>query len=482
MAVNIGFRHGIYTNELPTPIVPLTQITAPTVAFGTAPSHLAQNPAAANTPVLCSTLAEFVNQFGWSDDFDTWTLCEVAKAHFTLYNVAPVIFINVLDPLKHATTGTQDLSDISNPVKIRGNVIIDSLKITTGEGDNLVTLESDDFTAAYDSDGNTVITITATNKIANDEIFVTYRELDPTAVTAQTVIGGVDLLSGANTGLEVIEDVYPKLGVVPGTLIAPKFSADSACAQVMAAKSVGINGCFKALAIADLSTTAATRYTDVSSAKTGGNFVDSHLVVAWPKVKLGDEQYHMSTQLAALMCTVDAERDLIPYKSPSNEFLQCDSACLSDGSAVYLGKDLANYVNGQGVVTALNFGGWRSWGNHTSAFPTDTDPINFIAVRRMLNWICNTLTLNFFSRIDSPMNRTLIDTVLDSVRIWLNGLAKIGAILGGEIAFLEEDNPTTELEKGNMTFRMDVGFVVPAQKITFTVQFNPDYFSALFAA
>ena len=78
------------------------------------------------------------------------------------------------------------------------------------------------------------------------------------------------------------------------------------------------------------------------------------------------------------------------------------------------------------------------------------------------------------------MNRVLVDSVLDSVQTWLNGLTKRGAILGGEIAFLEEDNPTTELEQGNMLFRMSVGFAVPAQKIQFTVQFNPDYFSSLF--
>lgn len=180
------------------------------------------------------------------------------------------------------------------------------------------------------------------------------------------------------------------------------------------------------------------------------------------------------------MCVVDAAHNDIPYKSPSNETLQCNGACLSDGTAVYLGKNLANYVNGQGIVTALNFAGWRSWGNYTSAFPNDTDPINFISVRRMLDWMNNTLILRFFSRIDDPMNRVLVDTVIDSVRTWINGLAKQGAILGGDIAFLSEDNPVSELEAGNMLFRMDVGFAVPAQKIQFTVQFNTNYFETLF--
>lgn len=551
MAVNIGFKHGIYTSELPTPIVPLTQITAPTVAFGTAPIHLASEPATANTPILCSTLAEFVNQFGWSDDFENYTLCEVAKAHFTLYNVAPVIFINVLDPLKQAQTTTVAVTGVASPVVLNKPIILGSIKITTGNpattktiigivnedepidipsdvtgeftltagetpliltddytvAENQITLTASgkekvdgsltftlnnsteatlisgtDFTTSHNDAGDAVITFTTAGiaKVVNDSVVITFRELTPENVTSSNIVGGVDLMTGDNTGLECIEDVYPKLGVVPGTIIAPKFSANSEVAAVMSVKSNGINGCFKAIAIADLPTDRATRYTDVPSIKTGNNFSNSFLIATWPKVSLGGEQYHLSSQLAALMCVVDAARDNIPFKSPSNETLQVDSAVLADGKEVYLGKDLANYVNGQGVFTALNFGGWRSWGNYCSAYPNDTDPINFISVRRMMNWISNTLILNFFSRIDNPMNRVLVDSVLDSVQTWLNGLNKRGAILGGEIAFLEEDNPTSELTQGNMAFRLSVGFAVPAQKIQFTVQFNPDYFATFF--
>ena len=357
-----------------------------------------------------------------------------------------------------------------------------SITFTLNDATKITVTSGADYTAAYDTDGNTVITFTTagTAKIVDDKVAITYREIDPSAVTSSTVVGGVDLMTGDNTGLECIDDIYPKLGVVPGTIIAPKFSASSDVAAVMAAKANGINGTFKAIAIADLPTATATRYTDVPNVKSGSNFANSFLVATWPKVALSGEQYHLSTQLAALMCVVDAARDNVPFKSPSNENLQCDSAVLASGKEVYLGKDLANYVNGQGVVTALNFGGWRSWGVYTSAFPTDTDPINFIAVRRMMNWICNTLVLNFFSRIDSPMNRVLVDAVLDSVQLWLNGLTKSGAILGGEIAFLEDDNPQTELSAGNMLFRLNVGFAVPAQEIEFTVQFNPEYFSSLF--
>lgn len=480
MPTSITFKHGITTNELPTAIVPLTAVTSPTVVVGTAPIHLATSPVAANVPQLCSSLSEFVAQFGWSDDFASYTLCEAAKAHFTLYNITPVVFINVLDPLKHAKNATATITGLATPAKLPQPILLDSIKITSGEGDDEITLDADDFSAVRDGDGNTIITVTATNKIVNDTAVVSYRAVDATAVTAQTIVGGVDLLSGQNTGLEVIEDVYPRLGVVPGTIIAPKFSTDPAVALVMASKSTGINGVFKALAVADISTTAATKYTDITTVKNGNNLNDEFLVATWPKVALGGEQYHLSTQLAAMMGTIDAEHDQLPYKSPSNEFLQCDSSVLADGTEIYLGKDKANHINGNGVLTALNFGGFRSWGTHTSIYPNDTDPKNFIAVRRMWNYINNTLATNFFSKIDAPMTRVMIDAVLDSVRIWLNGLTARGALLGGDIAFLEEDNPASELTKGKITFRLKLGFVVPAVEIEFLSQFDVSYLQTLF--
>ena len=53
------------------------------------------------------------------------------------------------------------------------------------------------------------------------------------------------------------------------------------------------------------------------------------------------------------MAKTDAKYDDIPYKSPSNESLQADSAVLKDGTEIYLGPDAAAYLNGQGVVIHL---------------------------------------------------------------------------------------------------------------------------------
>ena len=69
----MGYRHGIYSREVPTSLNPPTIIDGNSglvVAFGTAPTHLAANPAKANTPILTYYYNEAVSQLGYSDDYD----------------------------------------------------------------------------------------------------------------------------------------------------------------------------------------------------------------------------------------------------------------------------------------------------------------------------------------------------------------------------------------------------------------------------
>ena len=136
-----------------------------------------------------------------------------------------------------------------------------------------------------------------------------------------------------------------------------------------------------------------------------------------------------------------------------------------------------------GVVTALNFiGGWKSWGNRTTANPSNTDvKDNFINNRRMFNWVGNTLVTTFWSKIDEPTNKRLIETVVDSANIWLNGLTAKGALLGGRVEFREDENTTTELMDGIIRFHVYLTPSAPARDIEFVMEYDPGYISALFS-
>lgn len=69
---------------------------------------------------------------------------------------------------------------------------------------------------------------------------------------------------------------------------------------------------------------------------------------------------------------------------------------------------------------------------------------------------------------------------MDSVNIWLNGLAARQYILGGRVEFLEDENPTTSLLDGIITFHLYVTPPAPAREINFILEYDVNYLSTLF--
>ena len=173
----------------------------------------------------------------------------------------------------------------------------------------------------------------------------------------------------------------------------------------------------------------------------------------------------------------------MPYWSPSNQSLQADSAVNDDGKEIYLDTSSAAYLNGQGVITALNFmGGWKAWGNRTTCYPSNTDVKDaFIPIRRMFNWVNNTLITSFWNKIDNPANKRLIETIVDSANIWLNGLTSREFILGGRVEFRKDENPTQDLMDGIIRFHVFITPPSPAREIEFIQEYDPDYISTLFS-
>ena len=478
-----GYKHGIYGQEVPTSLVPMTQIGAGLpVVFGTAPLHLAADAAKPNTPLLCYKYDEAVAALGYSDDWKKYTLCEFMKSQFALYNVAPVVFVNVLDPAKHKNVVSDKTVTIAERTgKLAAAVILSTLKVKKASAGQPLT-SGVDYTATYDADGALLITVLAGGEAQDAAtLYLDYDELAPEMVTADDIVGGVDTQTGAYSGLELVAQVYPKFGLVPGLILAPGWSHSSKVAAVMVAKSTKINARFEALALADISVKEAKKYTDVSALKRKNNLVDPQLVVCWPKVSLSGTEYHLSTQLAGVICATDAKHDDVPYKSPSNESAKGDASVVDGGAEVLLDVETGAYLNGQGIVTAINEGGWHVWGNRMSCYPGNTDvKDSFIPIRRMFCWLNNTLITTFWNKIDNPMNKRLISTIVDSANIWLNGLTARGYILGGRVEFREDENTTTELMDGILRFHVYFSPPSPARDIEFVQEYDPSYIKTLF--
>ena len=487
----MSYKHGAYVSETPTSVIPPAQILAGLpVVFGTAPINLAADQSYVNKPFLAYTYAEAVAALGYSDDWVSYTLCEFIKSHFTLFNVAPVVFVNVLDPATHKTAvAAADINMENSVVTITAKGVLLSTLIVKLTSAGTALIKGVDYTAAFDDDGQVVITPISGGLIivGTTKLNVAYSRLNASAVTKNDIIGGVDAGTGAYEGMELINKVFPMFGIVPGLILAPGWSSTPDVAAVMKAKASNINGLFKAMSLTDIDdtiTTGVDLYSEAPAWKATNNYTDLLQIVCWPEVKLGTAKYHLSTQAAGDICLTDSQNDDIPYVGPSNKTLQCDSAVLSDGREVILGPEEANYLNGSGIVTALNFaGGWKLWGNRTGAYPSNTDvKDSFIPVRRMFNWIGNTIILTYGKEVDNPENKRQIETVVDSINIWLNGLTARGAILGGRVEFISSENPTTNLMDGIVKFHIYLTPPIPSEDLEFVLEFDTSYLSALFAA
>ncbi|MDX8367782.1 phage tail sheath family protein [Cytobacillus sp. IB215665] len=482
----MSYRHGVYVSEVPTSVISPIEATAGLqVVVGTAPINLAKTDEYFSKPLLAYSLTEAVEALGYSDDFENYTLCEAMDSSFRLFGVAPVVFINVLDPETHNTTGEKEINLVNQKATIdEQGILLDKLtvKLTNDAAEALV--KNTDYLATFDNDGKVVIAIIPGDGVTaeQEKLYVSYTKLDPSKVDNDDIIGGVDVDTGEATGLELINNVFPKFGLIPGQILAPGFSTEPTVEAVMKAKAGNINTYFKAAALTDVDSSTADTYSKVAEWKNQNNYTGANEAVCWPKVALGDKVYHISTQLAGLNARTDAENGDIPYVSPSNKNLQMNRAVLEDGTEVNLGPDQAAYLNGQGIVTALNFsGGWKAWGNRTGAYPGTSDVKDtFIPVRRMHNWIANTIVLTTWQKVDGPINKRLIETIVDSLNIWLNGLTSTGALVGGKVEFRKEENPTTDLLDGTVRFHVSLAEPTPAREIEFLLEFDATYYNRLF--
>ncbi|MEK0431304.1 MAG: hypothetical protein RL139_1108 [Gemmatimonadota bacterium] len=493
--------HGVSVSEVPTGVRPPVRVTAGLPVYvGTAPVNLGTLVDVVNKPMLFYTLAEYVAKCGPippASEWGKWTLAEAASAHFSVYSVAPFVAINVIDP----TNSDHYNQLVTEPVVLdaNGDAFVEMYGTTTplyGVIKSTVVVRyggvpqtlGDDYTLAFDDDGFLVISRVEGGDIpASSTITVSCNYLDPDGVDAADIIGGYS--AGVYTGLEVVKQVYRKLRLVPGFILAPKWSQQPSVAARMATIAGNVDGGFRAHALVDLSSDPyeIATHADCAAWKSDNGFNVAGMTPCWPKFKNVvddvDNVYHLSTVMACRANLTDAARGGIPYASPSNQAITGTSAVLDDDTEVLLTNEQAGALNAQGIVTALNgFNGWRLWGNRTGLYPGNTDPKDaFIPIRRMFNWFQNTVILTTDRDVDQPGNRRLIDSVIGTIGSLINGLIASEAFIDGKIEFREDENPATDLADGIIRWHVTLTPPSPAESINFVLEYDPAALAALFA-
>lgn len=474
----MAITHGIETSKLRTSVsTPATVASGIHFVVGTAPVHTVDGKV--NEVVLLNTYEEAAQLIGYSDDWKKYSLCEEVYTAFSLYGIAPIVVVNVLDPKKHKkSVDGEELTVTDNQITLPYETIESSIKITGKTA-------GEDYGVLY-SDGKCIVEFL---EDTTGTITVSHDEVDPSLVTKKEIIGGYDVSTHKSTGFELIDNVFPKYTLAPDLLLCPNWSHDSEVAAIMSAKAENINGVFDADAILDIDTTekGVTYYTDAPEFKKKKNFTKANELVCFPRLRLGETDFNYSTQLAALISQVDNTGEYgggTPCESASNKSLQADSMVLANGEEVLLDVQKANYLNDNGIITALNFyNGFVSWGNYTAAFPSSSDPVDyFYSISRMFKWVAKTVVLTYWSSIDGKMTRRLIDTILQGVNDWLNGLTSEEKILGGRVEFREDENTETALMAGKARFHVYLTPPSPMQKMEWVFEYDVSYLSALLAA
>ena len=467
----MAIKHGVYVSER------ATSVSTPVVAecgipfvIGAAPVQSAQTPAGIGIPVLCSSWDEFVDNFGYSDDWDSYNLCEFAYSHFKLYACQPVIFCNLLDPSTHRTAVAEASFSVSGHRVQLPISAIDDTDLVVKAGDPSATLVKDtDYSTFYNGEYLVVELISSSDYYDEATLKIAYDKVTAESVTANMVAEKID----------AIDLCMSTVGTVPDLICAPGYSHVSTVAAIMATKAASLNGVFQAKAIIDIDSTSSgvQTYSAIAAWKASHSLTDDNMILCWPMTSFGGKKGYMSTHIAGLMAQVDAGNGC-PYESPSNKGLKIDGLVLADGTAVLQTKAQADTVNSAGVVTALNFlsSGWVCWGNFCAGYPSNTDVKDyFIPVSRMFDWVGNTLVKTFWSKLDKPMNRRLLDNIVDSTNIWLNGLVGGGYLLGARVEIKAEENALTDLMAGIVKVHIYMTPSSPAQEIDFVLEYDVNY-------
>ena len=490
-----GYKHGIKSRENATSYpTPTTTENAVQVIFGTSPINLTEDPKqAVNRPVMARDFEEAQKALGYSDDWEKYTLCQSMYANSELFTISPVIYVNVLDPEKHSKqieTKTVRVEDHQAIVEDKG-MLVDELAITmkpnsarvgsarTGEaqttevGDEIT--RGTDYITAFDNDGRLIITLLSSGKAFDlSEITVSGKVIAPELVTEEDLIGFCDVQTGTETGLEVIRQIHPKLGVTPGLLLAPGWSHRPNVGAALQAKCEEISGVFASMCILDLDTEKVKKYTDCLTGKRDMGFDDKHGIVLWPMLLVDVGKINYSAVYGAMMGHYTALNQDVPYIYPSNKGLNVHGAVLKDGTEVYLDQDQAGAVNGDGVVTVLHDGGeWKAFGNNTAAYPDNTDPKDrWIGCRRMFDFANNRFALDYRKKLDSNMNRRQVDDIINSFNIWANSLVSAGMCAGLYIEYRSDENSIEKVLEGHMRTRMHLAPYTPMEYIENVTEFD----------
>lgn len=450
------------------------------VYVGTAPVHNLEGGAAnVNKPILINNIAEAKRKLGYSDDFASYTLCEAMNAHLNINGIGPIICINVLDPATHKGEESQSksLTPVNGTIVIADaeDIILDTVAVGTKT-------KGTDYTITYNPDRKTiVIAETSAGSLGTSALTITYYEIDPSAVTANDVIGTTDG-AGLNTGLYAVQNVHQATGYVPSFLLAPGFSSIPAVHAAMYANSKQINGHWDAYMLVDLPIVDNETAVTLSTAKEwkdNHGYTHENETVYFPMVEATDgHKYHISTLAAANFQSLLAQQDGIPYRTASNTACEIiENLYLGESyrGRVYDDGIINNLLNANGIASAAFVGGrWAIWGAHSADYDqANADTINVSETNRMmLFYISNDFQMRRAENVDRAMTMNDVQSIVAEEQARLDALVQTGALVYGKVHQNASADTMSDLAKGDFSFVFDITTTPIARSLTAVVNWT----------
>lgn len=420
-----------------------------------------------NVLVACNNATDDA-QFG--DPLPGFNIPKTLKIIRAIAGNTTVLVVNVFNAASHTTQVTAEVATVTNGGFKMAFAPIGAVSIFASDGTTPAPIVlNTDYT--LDSYGN--FTVISNTIAANTSYKLNYKKLNPSAITATLLIGGVD---GNNnrTGLALFDLAFNMFGFNPKIFVSPGYSSLSAMVAAFATAAAK----FRAVYLVD-----APYGTTISGAIAGrgvnGSIVfntsDPRAFLLYPygttydDYSNSDQDYPSSAFIAGLIANTD--NTLGYWYSPSNKVISNMTG--TERTIQWSINDAgceANQLNAAGIATLVaGFGtGIRLWGNRNASFPTSTSVKNFLSVRRTDDVVIESMEQAALPYVDQPLNQALIDTIREAGNTFMRTLIQRGAVLpGSTVNYLKADNPDSQLAAGQVVFERVYMISTPAERITY---------------
>lgn len=401
------------------------------------------------------------------------TIPAAIRAVYSQGRAPAIAVVNALDPAKHRTA----VAAKQYTVDAAGNIQLDHSRVSEvvvsdDQAQSQAQTHEEGVDYAVDDEAGIVSRIAAGGIGAGADVYVSYKHVDGSTVTADQVVAAAALLGEAET----------EGGARPDVLVAPGFSSaltrtgnkvDGAPVTVALA---AVADRIRATVVADGPGTTRQDAIDYRNA------IESRRVfVVDPGVKIGAAGGGIavapaSGYVAGLIARIDSEVGW--WASPSNRGIRGIA-----GTSRFISFGLgdadseANKLNENEVATIVRAQGYRLWGNRTCA----TDPKwAFLSVVRTADRINEAILENHLWAVDRNITRTYVSDVVEGVNAFLRGLVTQGAILGGRCWADPDLNPKSQVEGGELYLDFDFTPAAPAERITFRSRVTDEYAETIF--